>query len=615
MRVTTGAGPSDRSSPSGSSSFSTLGAPVLAPLLAAAFAFGIFVIDTLAPYGFALAVLYVVVVLLSASFCGRRGILLVSAACVGLTTLSYLMHGSLEDLEPLVRSIVSVAAIVITTVLVLRNQVTANTLREQARLLDLTHDTVFARDMRNIVTYWNKGAEEVYGWPRDEALGRTTHSLLQTVFPAPFRDIEAELLRTGRWEGELVHTRRDGTQVTMQSRWHLQRDERGRPTTILEANTDITERKRAAMAALQHERQLQLTIDTIPTLVWSAFPDGTVDFVNARWEESGFSAADLRSNWPAIVHPDDLDHLRTAWLAALRSGQTYESEARLRRREGGYRWFLNRAVPLRDEAGVITKWYAVSIDIEDRKQAEQALHQTQAELAHVTRMRTLGELAASIAHEVNQPLAGISTHGEACLRWLGRDEPQLGEVRSSVERMIGDGHRASEVISRLRALAKRAPLRPVPQNLNDTLEDALPLVRGELPRHRIVLKLERATDLPMVLADRIHLQQVFINLILNGIQAMDAVSDRPRELLIRTFIGDDGQVRLAVRDRGVGIDPAHMGRLFEPFFTTKPEGMGMGLSISRAMIEANGGRIWASGNDDGPGATFHVALPAQPTIP
>jgi signal transduction histidine kinase len=170
------------------------------------------------------------------------------------------------------------------------------------------------------------------------------------------------------------------------------------------------------------------------------------------------------------------------------------------------------------------------------------------------------------------------------------------------------------VISGLRALAKRAPLHPVLQDLNEILEDALPLVRGELSRHRIALRFARATDLPMVLADRVHLQQVFINLVLNAIQAMDGVPDRPRELSIRTFMGDGDEVRLAVQDCGVGIDPAHMGRFFEPFFTTRPEGMGMGLSISRSIVEAHGGRIWVSGND-GPGATFNVALPAQPTIP
>lgn len=605
--------PMDRPEPSAGSRLLAAWRPVLAPAAVAAVGLAIFLVDTLTPYGFAVAVLYVAVVVLAANHCGRRGILFVAAACLGLTGLSYLLnHGASGDPEALLRCVMSLAAISVTTLLVKRNQAATAVLREQARLLDLAHDTVIVRDLQDVVTYWNRGAEELTGWPCDQALGRVAHELLRTVFPAPLPEIMAELLRTGRWEGELVHARRDGSLITMDSRWFLQRDRRGRPTAILEAGTDVTERKRAAAAALEHERQLKATIDGIPIQVWSSLPDGSIDFLNRQFEDNGFSSAALRSDWRMLVHPDDLARVLASRRAGRQHGRPFEAEVRMRRRDGSYRWQLHRLMPHRDGSGEVTKWYGVSIDIEDRKRAENALQRAQAELAHVTRMTTLGELAASMAHEVNQPLAGVVTHGEACLRWLDRETPRLDEVRGAVERMIGDGRRASEVIRKLRALAKRAELRPAPQALDEIIEDALPLVQRELASHRVWLKHERSAASPMVLADRVHLQQVFINLILNAIQAMDGVADGPRELVVRSArLDGEEEVRLEVEDSGGGIAPADAARLFEPFFTTKEEGMGMGLAISRSIVEAHGGRIWATGHD-GPGATFHVALPAAP---
>ena len=252
------------------------------------------------------------------------------------------------------------------------------------------------------------------------------------------------------------------------------------------------------------------------------------------------------------------------------------------------RWLLQR-----DQHGRPVSILETNTDVTERKRAEEALQRAQAELAHATRMTTLGELAASIAHEVNQPLAGIVTHGEACLRWLGRAEPQLDEVRSAVERMIGDGRRASDVVRRLRELARKGNLQAVPQSVNDIVDEAVQLVQREISSHRVMLRLDLSPGLPPVLADRVQLQQVIINLILNAIQAMATVTDRPRELLIRSGRTEDGEVQLMVRDRGSGIDPHVADRLFQPFFTTKPDGMGMGLSISRSIVEAHGGRIWA----------------------
>jgi C4-dicarboxylate-specific signal transduction histidine kinase len=251
----------------------------------------------------------------------------------------------------------------------------------------------------------------------------------------------------------------------------------------------------------------------------------------------------------------------------------------------------------------------------DRKRAEKRLRASeqrfldaQMELAHVTRLTTLGELAASIAHEVNQPLAAVVANAEACLRWLDRGTPDLDGVRRSVEWIIDDGNRASEVIRRVRALANKTDIERVPLGVNDIVREVIALVQRELISHRASLRTELAPSLPMILGDRVQLQQVIINLVMNGIEAMQAVTDRPRELLIRSGQNETRQAIVSVTDCGVGISAENADRLFNPSFTTKSGGMGMELSICRSITEANGGRLSASGNE-GPGATFQFVLP------
>jgi C4-dicarboxylate-specific signal transduction histidine kinase len=247
----------------------------------------------------------------------------------------------------------------------------------------------------------------------------------------------------------------------------------------------------------------------------------------------------------------------------------------------------------------------------ERKRAEEALHKTQTELAHVARMTTLGELTASIAHEVNQPLAAIVTNGDVCMRWLDREVPDLAEVREALHDMISNGRRASEIIHRLRALSRSAEIQKVALDINDAISEVIPLLQHEVFSHRVSLRLELALTLPAVLGDRVQLQQVIINLIVNGMEAMAPVTDRSRELVVRSQLDASGEVLIAVEDSGIGIDPENAKRLFNAFFTTKPSGMGMGLSICRSIIENHGGRLWASRNA-GHGATFQFALPSRP---
>ncbi|WP_246251893.1 two-component system sensor histidine kinase NtrB [Ancylobacter pratisalsi] len=456
--------------------------------MAALLAGGIFTLDTFLPVDMAIAVLYLVVVLMAADHVGRRSLLGIAGLCAALTLLSYyITHSDSLDLGSTARCAVSIAAIAVTTLLLLRNHDATDSLKEQAALLDLTRDAILVRDTEDTILYWNHGAEELYGWTRGEAVGRTTADLLMTGFPCAMATIRRELLRTGRWEGELSHTCKDGRRVVVMSRWSLQRDERGRPAVTMETNSNITERR----------------------------------------------------------------------------------------------------------------------DVED------ALHQARSELTHVTRVATLGELTASIAHEINQPLAAVVTNGAACLRWLGRETPDIDEAKLSVERMISNGRRASEVVARLRTLARSGEPGQLPVEINETIEEMLLLLERELAHHRVALELSLDRKLPIIAGDRVQIQQVTINLALNAMQAMDDVPPQGRRLSIVTREQEEEDrhwVVIEIRDRGPGIDAHKLPLLFKPFYSTKPDGMGMGLSISRSIIEAHGGRILAALNETG-GMTFSVKLP------
>ena len=638
-------------------------------------------------------------------------------------------------------------------------------------------------------TYFSTEMFRIMGLPAGEN-PPSTEKISKYFAPEAWARI-MELFETARrkkvaCDGEFPMVLPDGSNRMIHIVGHPVLNAAGDIIEFVGTTIDVTE-QRQARAALENalaeikksEDRLRVIIDTIPTLAWSTLPNGSAEFINQRWlDYTGLSAEEARDwGWSIAIHPEDLTELKENLRAILASGQSGEMEARLRRFNGEYRWFLIRTVPLRDELGNIVRWYGTSTDIEDRKQAEEirtaqarqagvradvsaalskpadsgeilrgcteaivrhldaafariwtlnkeknmlelqasagmythldgphsriqvgklkigliaeekkphltndvindprvsdkawaqnegiasfagyplivqdrvvgvmamfarqrlssatldtlalvadsiaqgierkrteeALRKAQVELAHVTRVTTLGELAASIAHEVNQPLSGIVNNSNACLRWLAGDSPNLDEAREAVRRILRDGSRASDVISRIRALVSKTVTEKSRLDVNDAIQEVVALAQGEVRRNRVALRTELAADVPLVVGDRVQLQQVILNLVMNGVEAMASVADRPRELLIYSQQHESDKVLVAVRDSGTGLHSENLDRLFEPFFSTKPKGMGMGLAISRSIIEAHGGRLWAEPNASA-GMTFEFALPVE----
>jgi PAS domain S-box-containing protein len=874
--------------------------------------------------------------------------------------------------------------------------------QEQANLLSLTHDAIFVYDTNGLITYWNRGAEELYGWTSKQVIGKVAHELLKTVFPAPLHEIEKELAHLGRWEGELTHTKESGTSAVVASRWSLQRDAEGTPLAILETNTDISERKRAEQAAHRSESELRALVENIPAMVFVALPGPANEFVSRGWREyTGLTAEETQElGWQGVVHPEDLARHMEKWRICSATGEPLEDETRFRgAADGQYRWFLVRAVPLRDGGGKILKWYGILTDIENRKRAEEALkrseaylaesqrltktgswarkpdgpalywsaetfrisgfdpeqgfpdretvrrrihpedreklrqilrkayeqkadytsafryvmpdgtvkhmegtghpvlnaagevveymgtmtdvtdrkraeeslqrseaylaeaqrlshtgsfaydpgtattlywseeifrifgldpqqgipdydetrrlvhpddiervsqscleafrdkaaftqeyrvmlrdktvkhlhviwrpvlgedgalsqyigaaadvtdrkraeealrrseaylaeaqrlshsgswayeagggrvywseenlriwgfdpqrgapdletveqrmhpedrdreveyaknatragrdfvqefrivlpdgavrhihsfghpvlsasgevtevlgthiditerkraeqererlRQLEAELVHMNRVVMLGELASSLAHEINQPITATVTSAKACLRWLAHDPPELERARAAARRIESDGNRAGEIIHRLRMFYKTgAPPQRELVDINDVVDEMLVLLRNDARRRSISLRTELTPHLPRIMADRVQLQQVLMNLMLNG---MEAMGDRGGELIIRSQRGENGLLQISVSDTGVGLPSEKLDLIFNAFYTTKPQGTGMGLAISRSIIEAHGGRLWATNNAPR-GATFHLTLPVEVQI-
>ncbi len=440
----------------------------------------VFCLDVIIAQPIAFAVLYIVAIFVVAGSGRRRWVLRTAVGCLFLTVVGFFVtHGFQATLQQASRLLLSVAAIGVTTIHALKEIAASNLLQAQVRLLDQTHDSVTVRDLSGVITYWNKGAERLYGWTASEARGQSSHRLLGSNAAQSLSEFNKVLLETGAWEGKLRNRSKDGRNVIVDSRWSLLRDENGHPVKVLETANDVT--------------------------------------------------------------------------------------------------------------------------------AQAALREAQIDLAHAMRLTSLGELTASIAHEVNQPLAGIVSNGQAGLRWLCRDAPDLAAVRTSLESVVREANRAASVITGIRALARNDPPRPSFLDINEIVEECAKLLLQEIRSAEIDLKMSLSCSPASVLADRVQIQQVVINLLLNGIQAMKGIGDHPKLLTVKTWTGA-GDVTVAVRDSGPGIDSRIRERLFNAFVTNKSDGMGIGLSVCRSIIERSGGRIWAD-SEDTLGAAFHFSLP------
>jgi PAS domain S-box-containing protein len=479
-------------------------------------------------------------------------------------------------------------------------------------VVETASDAVISIDERGMIALANPATKSVFGHEPAELIGKPLTVLMPESVGILHDAGYKHYLETGErrlnWRGTEVTARRaNGVDFPVEVSFGEMTVHGSKIFTGF--IRDISEKKRVEEALLASGRRLSLIINTMPVLAWSALPDGTVEFFNQRWlDYTGLTQVQAHGwGWAEAIHPDDIDRMTEYWRAIVASRGSGEIEARLRRFNGDFRWFLFRADPMRDESGAIVKWYGTNTDMHDWKQAQEDLRNTQAELAKMTRVMTIGQLTASIAHEVSQPLSGIIMNASTCLRMLNSDPPNFDGARETARRTIRDGNRATDVLTRLRTLFSKKQITAEPVDLNEVALEVIALLLGELQKNSVILHQQLSDTLPQVMGDRIQLQQVILNLVRNASDAMATVNDRPRRLLVQTATdGDDVQV--SVEDSGVGFDPKATDRLFESFFTTKQDGMGVGLSLSRSIVEAHHGRLWATRNE-GPGATFAFSIP------
>src|SRR5258705_7151162 len=358
--------------------------------------------------------------------------------------------------------------------------------------------------------------------------------------------------------------------------------------------TDVTALMRAQEALRESERSSRSAIDGIAGLVSVLAPNGELETANRQLLEYFGRSLEWIKNWGTndAVHPEDLPRVLELFKKGMASGTPFQHELRLRRFDGEYRWFDNRGVPIRDDSGRIVRWYILLTDIEDRTRALAQLEQMQSDFAHMNRVSMIGELAASLSHEVKQPIATARNNARAALNFLDKQPPDLGEVREALGCIVGDADRAGDIIDRVRDQIKKTSPRKEQFDLNAAINEVIVLGRSAIIKNRVWVQTRLSDGLFPVHGDRVQLQQVVLNLLLNAVEAMGSVEAAPRDLLISTEQDHTG-VFVAVHDSGPGIDPLHIERVFDAFYTTKSSGMGMGLSICRSIIDAHGGRLLA----------------------
>jgi PAS domain S-box-containing protein len=473
---------------------------------------------------------------------------------------------------------------------------------------------------RGALTFVNTRTADYLGIPNDHPLrfgidiGATWDEwipLLHLDDQEEARKYWSNCLRTGE-TGELSYRVRS---AQGDYRWFLTRFEplRASDGTLLlwvGATLDIEELMRAQEALRESERSARSAIDGIAGLFAVLAPNGEPETVNCQLlNYFGRSFEELK-NWGTTdaVHPEDLPLVLELNERGLASGLPFGFELRLRRFDGEYRWFETRVVPSRDDSGRIARWYNLLTDIEDRTRALARLEQMQSDFAHINRVSMMGELAASLSHEITQPIGSARNNARAAMNFLDMQPSDLSEVREAISCVVGDTDRAGDIIDRIRDQLKKAPPRKEHFDLNEAINEVILLGRSAIIKNGVSVQTRLSEGLLPTHGDRVQLQQVVLNLILNAAEAMGSVEAEPRELLISTEHQHTG-VLVAVRDSGPGIHPAHLERVFESFYTTNPKGTGMGLSICRSIIQAHGGRLWAIPCEP-QGALFQFTIPA-----
>ncbi len=419
----------------------------------------------------------------------------------------------------------------------------------------------------------------------------------------------AELKATGSlWPYEKEYFRKDGSRVPVLT-GGATFDEGGSQGVAFVL--DLTERKRAEQVLRDSEQNARSAIDGIAGLVAIMAPSGELDAINRQVIEYFGRSLEEMKNWGTsdAVHPEDLPRIAEIFKRSIATGTPFHYELRLRRFDGEYRWFDNRCVPIRDGSGRIVRWYMLGTDIEDRKQALARLEQMQTDFAHMNRVSMMGELAASLSHEITQPIASARNNARAAQNFLNRQPPDLSEVREALNCVVGDTDRAGDIVDRIRANIKKTPPRKERFDLNEAIDEVLLLAQSAMTENEVSVRTRFAEGPLVAYGDRVQLQQVILNLVLNAVEAMASVEAAARLLLISTEQNRADEVLVAIRDSGPGIEPDHLERVFEAFYTTKSNGVGMGLSICRSIISAQGGRLWAETKRPR-GAIFMFTLPS-----
>ena len=480
--------------------------------------------------------------------------------------------------------------------------------RQLRRLVDTMPAMIWRANASGQIDSWNRTMIQTLSKPWELP---DNFELLSKIEPSQAEAVE------GRWKRavKLGVPYEDAYQMLGNDghyQWHLVRaepfrDDDGRIISWYGIHTNIDALKKTEHVLQMREHQLLGIIETVPSLLWSASPTGEPTHISRRVQDySGMSLeAFLNFGWEAFLHPDDFENTAKAFFKSIQTGESFSVIHRLRRSDGQYRWHHAMGEPLRDPEGKIVQWYGLSLDIDEQKRAEDHLREMRAKLNRASRIATVAELSASIAHELNQPLMSVITNALAGKRWLAADPPNLEEATASIERVLRDGRAADETMQHIRALFRREAFEKREASVPEMVNEAVRMIQEVPHRREIPIEYYFEKDLPKISADPIQIQEVFINLISNAIEAMEGTSRNPH-LQIRAFAQNAKEVLVQVIDNGPGLDDFE--RIFDAFVTTKEKGMGIGLAVSRSIVEAHDGQLWAE-KDPGGGARFNLRLP------